>query len=113
MSSIELSEQEIRGTRAAVLEAVTDQIFQSEPDVLARSEVLLFELSARAATAASESMMPRVLPADAVSLEAVGRSLAHVAASVEGWELPIRIGLSRDQLDELGARIAACRSDSQ
>ena len=109
MLIIELTDREMRGTRAAVLEAVTDQIFDSEPDLLARSDLLLSEWSADARTADPESKTPRVVQVDEVTLEAVSRSLAHAAASIEEWELPIRIGLTRDQLDLLDARIAARR----
>lgn len=109
MLIIELTDREMGGIRAAVLEAVTDQIFNSEPDLEARADLLLSEWSADARTSGSESKTHRVAQVDDVTLEVVGRSLAHGAASIEEWELPIRVGLTRDQLDLLDARIAARR----
>jgi hypothetical protein len=107
--TIELSALEVRGARAAVLEALTDQVFDAEPDLLAQSEYLLAELSTGGTPAEGAARPSRTVQIDSVGLEVVDRSFAHAAASIEGWELSIRIGLTVDQLHELRSRISALR----
>ncbi|MCO7237744.1 MULTISPECIES: hypothetical protein [unclassified Aeromicrobium] len=96
--SLEVTYRELHGARAAVLEAVTDEIFDVEPDILARADELLADLSSG-----------RQVSGDVASLEVIDRSLRHVAVSIEPWEMAIRVGLTMTELDLLSRRVATAR----
>ena len=96
--SLELTDRELHGARAAVLEAVTDEVFHVEPHILARANELLADLSSG-----------RQVSRDVASLEVIDRSLRHVAVSIESWEMAIRVGLTMTELDVLSRRVASAR----
>lgn len=104
---IDLNGRETHGVRASLLEAITDGVFDSEASTLEQSDRLLADLAAGTARATHGPQESRTIEMDAGTLVLIDRSLAHVAASIGAWELPIRVGLTNEELVELRARFAA------